>query len=129
MKTIQELENELAQRRRDESEAKRREEYKKEEIFRKAEKIDVYTSDDYCGMTNGKYDFYYGYEVTECAIKSHRKNCEDNGCEKREWCFTASVDNKEVMKIRKSLLWHDSGDEPFFYLLAGIARFIRENLN
>ena len=88
--------------------------------------IYVFTSDDYCGLTIKKpnISFYYGYEETSCPVKSHRENCEDNGCEKREWCFTVQVNDKEVMRIPTSKLHPDEGEEPFWYLVAGIGQYL-----
>jgi hypothetical protein len=125
-KTIQELENELSRRKFEEYQAKYADTQKKKNDFRKTRGIDVYTSDDYCGMSNGTYDFYYGYEVTECPVKSHKldDDCYEEDCDKREWCFTASVNGTEFMRLPTSQLWGEEGEEPFFYLLGGIAQFL-----
>lgn len=127
-KTIQELENELRVKKLQEYESKRRAELATLDSFREEHDINIYTSDDYCGMSVGNFSFYYGYEVTECPVKSHTKEelCEAYNCDKREWCFTADVDGKEVMRLRASQLWGKEGEEPFFYLLGGIAQFLRK---
>lgn len=61
-----------------------REQRRKEEIYQETQNIDIYSSDDYAGLDAGKYHFYFGYEETMCLVKSHKEDCEDNGCEKRE---------------------------------------------
>ena len=128
LQEAQELENKVKQLRMEAHAEKRRLEFKKEEEFRKESKLDVYTSDDYCGLEVGDYSFYYGYEVTVCPVKSHNKNCEDNGCEKREWAFEAKVKDKSVLVLATSELHPKEGEEPFWYLVAGIGHFLmREN--
>ena len=121
----QELERKAQELRRDAYEVKRQEELKKEEEFRTKEKLDVYTSDDYCGLTTGDYSFYYRYEITVCPVKSHRKNCEDNGCGKREWAFEAKIKGKTVMTMGKSEVHPEEREEPFWYLVAGIGHFLK----
>lgn len=126
MSEIEELEAKLRAKKMEKAETERIKALEKKEQFRKDSNIDVYTSDDYCGMSDGKHSFYYGYEVTDCPVKSHTKEelCEAYDCEKREWCFTADVGGKEIMKLRKSQLWTDE-EEPFFYLLSGIAHYLK----
>jgi hypothetical protein len=125
--SISELESKLRRLKMEEYEKDRLAKLKLEEEFRKKTKVDVYTSDDYCGMSNGKYSFYYGYEVTKCPVKSHKDDddCYTNNCDLREWCFTADIDGKEVLRLTRSELWEGRADEPFFYLLAGIAHFLK----
>lgn len=126
-KSIQELKDELRIKEMQEYERQRKAKLEKEENFRKENGVDVYTSDDYCGMSNGTCSFYYGYEVTACPKHKGKEHCwRDEDCELREWCFTADVDNKEVMRLRTSQLWGEDGEEPFFYLLGGIARFLKD---
>lgn len=108
-KSIQELEDELWIKKQQEHERKRLAALAKEKNFRKENGVDVYTSDDYCGMSVGDISFYYGYEVTQ----------------KGEWCFTATVGEKEVLRLRTSQLWGEDNEEPFFYLLGGIAQFLK----
>jgi hypothetical protein len=129
MKTVNELENELRVARLKEYETQRLAKLKAKEEFEKKNNISVYTSDDYCGMGCGRFQFYYGYEVTMCPIKSHKTDddCYQKDCDKREWCFTADIDGKEVMKIPRSELLFD-GDEPYSYLIAGIGKFLSSNL-
>lgn len=130
--TIEEKKKRLEKELNDIHEIQQKEQLKKqnekEAKFREEHDIDVYTSDDYCGMTCSKYSFYFGYEVTECPIKSHKdeEDCDNKNCDKREWCFVASIDDKDVMKKRASQIWFKEGDEPFFYLLAGIGLFLKE---
>jgi len=108
MSKIQDMEEELHRLKWAEHQKKFQAKLQAEEEFRKAHNIDVYTSDDYCGLTSGKYTFYYGYEVTK------------NG----QWCFTADVDGKEVMRLKTSELWPENDEEPFWYLVAGIGQFL-----
>lgn len=124
LQKAQELEKQAQQLRYEAREEKRRAELKAKEEFVTTKKMNVYTSDDYCGLTADKYSFYYGYEETVCSVKSHRKNCEDYGCEKREWAFTADVDGKEVLRLPTSQLHPTQGEEPFWYLVAGIGHFL-----
>lgn len=90
--------------------------------------IDVYTSDDYCGMSVGKYVFYFGYEETICPKhKTNTERCNDTDCELGEWAFTATVDNKEVLRVPQSQLHPKQYEEPFFHLLTGIAMFLKDS--
>lgn len=125
-KTVQELEIELKQAKQAEYEKKRLDKQRKEKEFKELNKTDVYYSDDYAGMNAGKYSFYFGYEQTYCPEHSN-KNCEDNGCELREWCFTADMEGREVMRIPASKLWFEHKDV-LEYLLLGIGKFMESNL-
>ena len=97
---------------------------KKEKVFNKKTKSNIYNSHDYWGVSNGDYSFYFGYEETKCPVESHKEDCEDDGCEKREWCFTADYKDKEIVRWRKSELGINKNGEEI--LLLGIARFISE---
>lgn len=123
----QKLEDQARRLRLEANEEKRMLELKKKEEFNQKNKMDVYTSDDYCGLEAGRYSFYYGYEVTVCPVKNHKENCEDNGCEKREWAFEAKVGGKRVMLLSKSQVHPEEGEEPFWYLVAGIGHFLKGN--
>lgn len=126
MSTIQELEDELRRKRLEEHQQKLEAKIDKEKQWREENDIDVFTSDDYCGMHAGKYDFYFGYEVTVCA-KHKVEDCEDRfDCDLREWAFTASVDGKEEMRVPCSKLYPTPSEEPFFHLLAGIGMYLKE---
>jgi len=102
---------------------------KKEVEFLKDRKIDVYTSDDYCGMSDGQISFYYGYEVTGCKIHGSGE-CEGQDCEMSEWCFQATDCNngRILASYATSELWHRAGEKPYLYLLAGIARGMQDGL-
>lgn len=113
-KSIQQLEEELKERKWKKRALEWKEEQAKLDFFRANEGIDVYTSDDYCGLRAGPYVFYYGYEVTE------------GDDEDAEWCFQATVGNKIVMTIPRSKLWPSDREEPFFHLLTGIGMFLRD---
>ena len=88
--------------------------YEKKEL-EKATGVNVYGSDDYWGLSVGKYKFYFGYESEMCLKHS------DCSCEDKEWCFTAGVDEKEVMRIPESRLDGDTGEKQ---LLHGIGQFL-----
>lgn len=91
-------------------------------------KLEVYYSDDYAGCTNGKHDFYFGYEMTFC--KSHGKdtNCE---CDGKDDCFVASIDGKEAMRLTRTeiekIVSYASPtlSEPPQYLMAGIMEYMK----
>ena len=94
--------------------------------------IEVYYSDDYAGCTNGKHQFYFGYEHTFCNLHGKDYDCE---CESREDCFVASVDDKEVLRLTRpeidELVEYASPElsEPPQYLMAGIMEYFKTNLN
>lgn len=124
LQKAQELEREAQDLRRDAMEEKRRVELKAKEEFREKNNIDVYASDDYCGLEAGKYKFYYGYEETVCP-KHGKKDCSNQwDCEKAEWAFTAEVDGKEVLRLPQSQIYPEKGEEPLWYLVAGIGHFL-----
>ena len=116
LQKAQRLEDEAQKLRGEAHEERHRIQLQKEEEFRNIEKIDVYTSDDYCGLEVEGYDFYYGYEVTYCDI--HKLKCPDS-CELSEWAFQAKVDGKVVMTLPKSKLHPVKNEVPFWYLVAG----------
>ncbi len=122
--TIQELEQELRDRRQEEYERERIERLKKEQEFKEKHKVNTYWASDYAGLEAGDYSFYYGYEETFCP-KHKNKNCEDYGCELREWCFVAKIKDKEVMRIPSSKLWFEY-KEPMEMLLLGIGHYFSQ---
>jgi len=91
--------------------------------------VDVYCSDDYAGLECGQYSFYFGYEATLCPKHGKDANCEDeHDCEKNEWAFTVTKNNKEIMRIPSSKLineWRDTYEA----LLYGIGQFMNKNKN
>lgn len=124
MSRIDELKDELRKLEMEELANKQTQARQKEETFRKATGIDVYTSDDYCGMSNGIVSFYFGYEVTMCPKHKYQETCERNDCDLSEWCFTADIETTEVMKLPASKISATEGEEPFWYLISGIALFL-----
>ena len=123
LQEAQELENKARELRFQAMEEKRKAERKAEEEFKGKHKMDVYTSDDYCGMESGRYEFYYGYEETWCP--KHKAECPDDyECDLSEWAFTAKVDGIEEMRLPKSKLHPVKGEVPFWYLIAGIGHFL-----
>ena len=109
MSKITDLEKQLQELRYSEAETKRKQRQEALECFRELQGIDVYTSDDYCGLGVGDIHFYYGYEVEE----------------NEEWGFTVSKQKKEIFRLPKSKLWPEEGEEPYCYLLAGIGHYIK----
>lgn len=87
--------------------------------------VEVYGSDDYCGMVTGERAFYYGYERTSCPNHG-TEECE---CDEREWCFTAREDGKEVARYTTSELEASASRQERYrevdaYLLLGIGKYL-----
>ena len=121
MNRIQELEQEL--RKEKEKEFKKRQ----EEIKKAKEKIktSVCGSDDYYCADIDWFSFYYWYEATVCKKHPKTDDCEDRyDCDQREWCFTATIWDKEVMRIPASELSVDWNIEE--YLISGMLMFIEK---
>lgn len=79
-------------------------------------KIKAYKSSDYAGMSNSKYDFYFGYEETD-----------DDG----NWLFIAKnkKSGRRIIKISSIELEKWCGqeiDSPEHGLLVGIGVFFNE---
>lgn len=123
-----ELEREAKELRSDVQQEEHTSNIKNERNFAKKTKIDVYCSDDYAGLDSGKYHFYFGYEVTHCPVKSHKddNDCYEKDCDKREDCFIATIDEKEVMKLTRSQLHPKTDEDVLFLLLAGIGHFLKK---
>jgi len=91
-------------------------------------KIEVFYSDDYAGCENGKFSFYFGYEMTFCKLHGKDTDCE---CENKEDCFVARVDKKEAMRLTRGeievLVEYASPElsEPPQYLMAGIMEYFK----
>lgn len=128
-KTPMELRAEAARIEREQHEKERIMKRQKKQDFIKKTGIDVYTSDDYCGLEAKGISFYYGYEVTACPVNSHKDedDCYEKDCDKREWCFVATENGVEVMKLTKSELHPEEGEEPFWYLIAGIGHYLNKH--
>lgn len=92
--------------------------------------LGVYGSDDYAGASAGDYDFYFGYEVEKCPVKSHRSkdDCDNAECEEREWCFTATKNGKEIVRWAESEFSYSQADDIERKLILGMAKFIKEHL-
>ena len=118
---IEELEKELKK-------AKEEEFRKREEEIRLAkDKIptSVWVSDDYFYADIDWFSFYYWYEETHCPKHPKIDDCEDEyDCDKREWCFTASIWDKQVMKIPASKLAVNWNIEE--YLISWMLMFIKK---
>ena len=128
MKTIRELEDELAVRKNQQylTEASKRKQVM--DKFKKDKDIDIYCASDYCGMDVGEYSFYYGYETQKCPNKEHaneKGRCKYD-CDEQEWCFKAGVEGGRQMVIPKSDLWPTQDEDMFVYLLSGIGQFLNK---
>lgn len=95
-----------------------------------AQGLRVYSSDDYVSARAGNYEFYFGYEETKCPIQSHKSEdyCYEIGCDKREWCFTANKNDKEIVRWSESEFSYSRADNIECKLILGMARFIKEYL-
>ena len=82
-----------------------------------ADGIDTYYSDDYAGLEikigRSNYRFYFGYERTVDEY-------EDD-----EWCFCVTKNNKEIMVVPQSRLHPSKSESPIFYLLRGMAFYLK----
>ena len=124
MNEIERLKEEL---RRAQEEENRKRQNKIEEAKKK---IPTYISwsDDYFCASIDWFDFYYWYEVTHCSKHPKIDDCEDRfDCDKRERCFTATIGDKEVMKIPASKLSVDGNIED--YMISGMLMFIKKYCN
>ena len=88
---------------------------RKEKAIKDRSGVTVYESGDYCGMSSGKYQFYFGYEQQMCL--KH----DDCSCEDKEWCFVADVDGVEAMRIPESRLGQQNRTQNLLY---GIGQFL-----
>lgn len=113
MSDIHELERQLQQAKLKELAKKHEEKRTAIDKFTEETGIDVYTSDDYAGLSLGNLHFYYGYEVTE-----------DD-----EWCFTVTKGDRELFKMPMSKLHPEKDEVPFWYLVAGIGHYLRDKLS
>ncbi len=93
----------------------------------------MYANDDYAGMSIGKLDFYYGYEVTKCLKRPKKTEewCDENDCENREWCFVVSSGDKRLWIVSESELKkknpNDDLYDPLRSLVAGIENYFKEH--
>jgi hypothetical protein len=75
--------------------------------------MNYYESDDYCGCTLGDISFYYGYEVEE----------------DEEWCFTATKNNKEIVRYKcTEITSRRSMFDMTENLIAGISKMFKDGL-
>jgi len=112
------------------SNAKRFLEIAKRKEYEKDESVSVYGSDDYVGCGAGEYSFYLGYEVTKCPIESHKDEdyCYEKDCDKREWVFQASKDDRVIFEKLQSELSYPQADNIERELIVGLCHFIKDNL-
>lgn len=124
MDKIKELENELMKAKQEAYDRHRRE----IEEAKKKIPTDVWWSDDYFYASIDWFYFYYWYEETYCRKHPKTDNCEDRyDCDKRERCFTATIWDKEVMRIPASKLSVDGNIED--YMISWMLMFIKKYCN
>lgn len=99
----------------------------KREEYEKTTKVSVYGSDDYVGASAGDISFYFGYEVTKCPIKSHKDDddCYQADCEKREWVFQVTNNDKVVFEMLDNELSYPESDDIERKLIVGMAHYIK----
>ncbi len=77
--------------------------------------IEQYYSDDYAGLTSGKFKFYYGYEVTDPK-------------DKELWCFQVKEHGNIVFQVNQTEIEksvkNDRLDSVRDYLIAGIGMWL-----
>lgn len=121
MNKIQELEQQL----REEKEKEFRKRQQEIKDAKKKIETDVSGSDDYFCASIEWFNFYYWYEETMCPKHPKIDDCEDEyDCDKREWCFVATIWDKEVMRIPASKLSVDGNIED--YMISGMLMFIKK---
>jgi hypothetical protein len=123
--SVSQIEYHLNNLKNDEYRKKRELERQAEEAFRAVNNIEIYEASDYCGLRNGEVQFYYGYEATYCPEHDDERICEAVMCEKREWCFTATKDGTEVLRLPTSKLWYINDAHIVWYLLSGIGQYLK----
>ena len=102
-------------------------EKRRKEIEEAKKKIvtNVWWSDDYFYADIDWLSFYYWYEETHCSKHPNIDDCEDKyNCDKREWCFTATIWDKKVMRLPASKLSVDWNIEE--YLISWMLMFIKK---
>lgn len=119
------LEQEAQRLRSEAQQEEMRAEIEAQATYRNNEKIDTYIASDYAGLKAGKYEFYFGYEITVCPKHKSSDECSEADCDKGEWAFQATISGKEVMKVPESKLYPRKNESPEFYLLAGIGKFLK----
>jgi hypothetical protein len=79
--------------------------------------VNVGCSDDYATLKSGRYEFYYGYEVT----LNGKVDDDDND---NEWCFQVKENGNVIMKLPTSEIIKQIDDKnldyPRDFLIAGI---------
>ncbi len=87
-------------------------------------KPNVYTNDDYAGLSANNVSFYFGYEQTVCR-KCGERNCSDEDhYEDLEWCFVATFPKarKEIFIKESNLEGRDMAEK----LLHGIGLVLNQ---
>ena len=89
--------------------------------------VSVYGSDDYVGANAGDTSFYFGYEITKCPVKSHKTDddCYEKNCDKREWVFQVTKNDKIVFEMLDSEISYPEADNIERQLIVGMAHYIK----
>lgn len=112
--------------RREAHEEARQSELRARETWEKEHNADVYIASDYAGMKSGNLHFYFGYEHIVCAYHENEEECDRRDCDEKEWAFVVSRAEKEILVIPQSKLHPRKNEDTSFYLLSGIALFLKE---
>lgn len=99
----------------------------KREEYENKNDVSVYGSDDYCWCSAWDTHFYFGYEVTKCPIKSHKDedDCYEKDCEKREWVFQVTKNDKVVFEMLDSELSYPEATDIYRQLILGMSHYIK----
>jgi hypothetical protein len=113
------------------SEARRMLKIAEREEYEKITNVSVYGSDDYIGANAGNISFYFGYEITKCPIKSHKTDddCYQKDCDKREWMFQVTKNDKVIFEMLDSELSYPESDDIERKLILGIVHYIKSITN
>lgn len=96
------------------------------EKYESKNKVSFFLSDDYAGCSAGDIEFYFGYEVTKCPVKSHKteEDCYKHNCEKREWVFQVTKKEKVVFEMLESELTYPESEAIEAKLIVGIMHYL-----
>ena len=124
LQKAEELKREARELERQDHDEKERIQRKKTEAFKEKFKIDTWSASDYAGLDTGDLHFYYGYEYTKCPEHGSQDCSRKVNCEKAEWAFIVTKNQKEVMRLGQSEISPEEGQDMQFYLLMGIGHYL-----
>lgn len=82
---------------------------------------------DYCVAETEKFNFYYGYEETECHKHKTEDECDNNNCYDRKWLFVAKYKGKEIYRSDLEMEFGQGDTEcTSEYALRGILEMIEK---